>query len=163
MSSQQQLVISEVESALSNIVKLQELNSKRRLIGNGFIILSIARVSMKDAPPQRAHTMGIAIGLKSIIFILFQVLTEHTLRFQKWANKKTNFILNCVDIPFWAVMMGLLLSANGSSCVGGSCAVSWIMALLAIALFILTFWTAIVSYFEYRDFGRKSAQDIGYV
>ncbi|OTB20762.1 hypothetical protein K445DRAFT_92710 [Daldinia sp. EC12] len=98
------------------------------------IILSIARVSMKDAPPQRAHTMGIAIGLKSIIFILFQVLTEHTLRFQKWANKKTNFILNCVDIPFWAVMMGLLLSANGSSCVGGSCAVSWIMALLAIAL-----------------------------
>ncbi|KAI1393309.1 uncharacterized protein F4822DRAFT_8139 [Hypoxylon trugodes] len=127
------------------------------------IILSIARIAMRDPPPQRAHTMGIAIGLKSIVFILYQVLTEHTFKFQKWANKKTNFILNCVDIPFWAVMMGLLLSTNAQACVGGSCAVSWILALLAIALLFLTFWAAIASYFEYRYFGIKRAQDTTYV
>ncbi|KAI8961027.1 hypothetical protein F5Y11DRAFT_348897 [Daldinia sp. FL1419] len=126
------------------------------------IILSIARIAIRDPPPQRAHIMVIAIGVKSFIFILFQVLTEHTLRFQKWASKKTNFALNCVDIPFWAVIMGLLLSTNANICVGGSCAVSWIMAIVAIALFILTFWAAIVSYFEYRYSKGKTAQDIGY-
>lgn len=117
------------------------------------IIISIVRVAMKDPSPQRAHIMGISIvrypgsrasylansrlapqGLKSIIFILFQILTEHTLKFQKWANKKTNIILNCIDIPFWAVMMGLLLSTSANICVSRSCAVGWIMVLLAIAL-----------------------------
>ncbi|KAI0845073.1 hypothetical protein F5Y00DRAFT_273336 [Daldinia vernicosa] len=127
------------------------------------IILSIASIAMKDPPPQRAHIMGVAIGLKSIVFIIYQVLTEHNLKLQKWANKKTNLILNCVDIPFWAVMMGLLLSTNANVCVDGSCAVSWIMALLAIALFILTFWAAIASYFEYRYLSRKTIQDTSYV
>ncbi|KAI0138695.1 hypothetical protein F4776DRAFT_663065 [Hypoxylon sp. NC0597] len=96
------------------------------------VILSIARIAMGS--PQRAHTMGIAIGLKSIAFILYQVLTEHTEKFQKWASKKTNLILNCVEIPFWGVLMVMLLSVNVQVCVGGSCAVSWIIALLSIVL-----------------------------
>ncbi|KAI1378434.1 hypothetical protein F4677DRAFT_443650 [Hypoxylon crocopeplum] len=127
------------------------------------IILAITRAAMKDAPPQRAHIMGIAIGIKSSIFILYQVLTEHTQKFQKWASPKVNFILNCVDIPFWAVLMGLLFSANGQSCVGSSCAVSWILTFLAMALFILTIWATIVTFFEYRYFGAKSTRDTGYV
>ncbi|KAL7626102.1 hypothetical protein AAE478_002872 [Parahypoxylon ruwenzoriense] len=127
------------------------------------IILAIVRVSMPEAPPQRAHIMGIAIGIKSILFVLYQVLTEHTQRYEKWASKKTNLILNCVDIPFWAAVMGLLMSANGQYCVGSSCAVSWIMALLALVLLFLCLWAAVVSYFEFRYSGAKTSRDTSYV
>ncbi|OTA76190.1 hypothetical protein M434DRAFT_383601 [Hypoxylon sp. CO27-5] len=96
------------------------------------VILSITRIAMGS--PQRAHTMGIAIGFKSAAFVLYQVLTEHTEKFQKWANKKANLILNCVDIPFWGVLMVMLLSSNTQVCAGSSCAVSWVVALLSIVL-----------------------------
>ncbi|OTA99410.1 hypothetical protein M426DRAFT_325123 [Hypoxylon sp. CI-4A] len=115
------------------------------------------------ATPQQAHIMGIAIGIKSTIFILYQVLTEHRTKYQKWASPKANFILNCIDIPFWGILMGLLFSANGQICTGGACGVSWVMAFLALTLFFLTFWAAIVTYFEYRNFGKKTVRDTSYV
>ncbi|KAI0376828.1 hypothetical protein F5Y04DRAFT_285506 [Hypomontagnella monticulosa] len=98
------------------------------------IILSIVRFSMKEVPPQRAHIMGIAIGAKSTIFILYQVLTEHTQKFAKWASKKANFVLNCLDVPFWGAVMYMLFSANMQYCVGTTCAVSWVLASLALVL-----------------------------
>ncbi|KAI1770482.1 hypothetical protein F4818DRAFT_446285 [Hypoxylon cercidicola] len=121
------------------------------------IILSVVRVSM--APPQRAHIMGIAIGAKSIVFISYQLLTEHCVRFRKWASPKANFILNCLELPFWGVVMYLLFAANIHSCTGGACGVSWAMAVLAIVLLIITHWVAIATYFEYRYSRTKAADD----
>ncbi|XXH04522.1 hypothetical protein Hte_010938 [Hypoxylon texense] len=96
------------------------------------VLLSIVRIAI--ALPQRAHIMGIAIGIKSILFISYQLLTEHTVKFQKWASPKANFILNVIDIPFWAVIMFLLFQANARFCAGAACGVSWVMAALAIVI-----------------------------
>ncbi|KAI0887616.1 uncharacterized protein GGS22DRAFT_186450 [Annulohypoxylon maeteangense] len=122
------------------------------------IILSVVRAAM--GMPQRAHIMGIAIGVKSSIFILYQLLTEHTQKFSRWASKKTNLILNCIDCPFWGAMMFLLFQANITRvCTGTSCVISWVMAALSIALFLLSHWVAFESYFEYKNQGRKTALD----
>ncbi|KAI1213199.1 uncharacterized protein F4807DRAFT_413249 [Annulohypoxylon truncatum] len=113
------------------------------------IVLSIVRLAM--GMPQRAHIMGVAIGFKSAFFILYQLLTEHTQKFSRWASKKANFILNCIDCPFWGAMMFLLFQANiTKTCTGTSCVVSWIMAVLSIALFLLSHWVAFESYFEWK-------------
>ncbi|KAI1454919.1 hypothetical protein F4805DRAFT_477205 [Annulohypoxylon moriforme] len=122
------------------------------------IILSIVRAAMGN--PQRAHIMGIAIGIKSTIFIAYQLLTEHTQKFSRWASKKTNLILNCLDCPFWGAMMFLLFQANITRvCTGTSCAISWVMAGLSIALFFLSHWIAIESYFEYKFYNSKAVPD----
>ncbi|KAI0902045.1 hypothetical protein F4806DRAFT_24701 [Annulohypoxylon nitens] len=122
------------------------------------IILSIVRASM--GMPQRAHIMGIAIGIKSSLFIAYQLLTEHTRKFSRWASKKTNFILNCIDCPFWGAMMFLLFQANITRvCTGTSCAISWVLAALSIALFFFSHWIAIESYFEYKRPAGKATPE----
>ncbi|KAI1102934.1 hypothetical protein F4804DRAFT_311584 [Jackrogersella minutella] len=109
---------------------------------------------------QRAHIMGVAIGIKSILFILYQLLSEHTQVFRKWASKKANFILSCLDMPFWGAMAFMLIQANTKSCIGTSCAISWVLTVLAIVLIIISHWVAGCTYFEYRYYGgRKTVAD----
>ncbi|KAI2612005.1 uncharacterized protein GGS25DRAFT_528752 [Hypoxylon fragiforme] len=124
------------------------------------IILTVVRLAMGNT--QRVHIMGIAFGIKSLIFVLYQLLTEHTQKFQKWASAKTNFILNCVDHPFWAALMGMLFMANLKSCSGTSCGVSWAMTALAMPLSLMSLWLAVTTYFEYRAARPKTLQDTSY-
>ncbi|KAI4863973.1 hypothetical protein F4820DRAFT_354333 [Hypoxylon rubiginosum] len=122
------------------------------------IILSIVRISMPL--PQRAHIMGIAIGFKSLVFISYQLLTEHSVKFRKWASAKANFILNVIELPFWGAVMGMVFIANRNSCTGASCGVSWAMAVVGFILFHFAGWTAVVTYNEYRQFkGRKTVRE----
>ena len=41
-------------------------------------------------------------------------------------------VLNIIEVLFWAVLMGLGFSAVSTTCIGASCGVSVVLALLAL-------------------------------
>ena len=81
-----------------------------------------------------ALTLSTRQSIKSLMILAYQLLTEHNERFKKWASLKANMILNMIEVLFWAVLMGLVFQANARICVGGSCAVTWIIAVLCLIL-----------------------------
>lgn len=72
-------------------------------------------------------------GIKSLIVIAYQLLTEHTLRFRKWASTKANAILNCLEVVFWlAVLVVTGGTLSGTS--GAAAALSALVLIIAIVL-----------------------------
>lgn len=113
--------------------------------------LSVPRLFAKNQPRTRANTIALGMvrellvfifqryakqqqGAKSIIFILYQLLTEHVARFYRWQSSKANTILNSLEIVFWGAVVFLLIQANISICMGYTCVLSWIVAGIAISL-----------------------------
>lgn len=43
-------------------------------------------------------------------------------------------VLNIIEVIFWAVVMGLTFQANARICIGASCAVTWVVAVLCLVL-----------------------------
>jgi hypothetical protein len=78
--------------------------------------------------------LSTAQGVKSIIFIGYQLLAEHTTRFARWKSLKANAILNCIEIVFWLAAIVLIFMGITTSCFGSSCAVNWIITVTAIAI-----------------------------
>ncbi|KAJ5295818.1 hypothetical protein N7508_010639 [Penicillium antarcticum] len=96
------------------------------------IALSVARLFLSGQKPRtRASTMGLGMGAKSLVIILYQLLTEHVSRFRRWASLKANLILNSLEIVFWAAVVFLVLQANLQVCVGTSCALGWVVIVLS--------------------------------
>ncbi|KAH8672321.1 hypothetical protein BGZ61DRAFT_317574, partial [Ilyonectria robusta] len=89
---------------------------------------------------------------KSMVIILYQVLSQHTQYFRKWMSFKANLILNSLEIVFWGAVAFLTLQANTQSCQGVTCALGWVIVVLAIIMCKLSFYEAGVSYFEYKDY-----------
>ncbi|KAL2104694.1 hypothetical protein VUR80DRAFT_9851 [Thermomyces stellatus] len=117
-------------------------------------ILAIARVSMTEVPITRANIMPIPISIKSLVVLTYQLLTEYNERFQKWASLKANMVLNIIEVIFWAVVMGLTFQANARICIGASCAVTWVVAVLCLVLLFLGVQAAVVSTLDWRHFRR---------
>ncbi|KAB8079743.1 hypothetical protein BDV29DRAFT_151661 [Aspergillus leporis] len=113
--------------------------------------LSIPRLFMKGQPRTRANTIGLGMGAKSLIIILYQVLTEHVAYLRKWASLKAYTILNVLEIVFWAAVVVLIIQANVNICVAPGCTLGWIVAVIGINLSALAVYASIISY---RDFRR---------
>lgn len=65
--------------------------------------------------------------------ISYQILTEHTLRFRRWASTKANAILNCLEVVFWlAVLIVTGGTVGGAS--GSAAALSALVLVLVIVL-----------------------------
>lgn len=63
-------------------------------------------------------------GIKSLIVISYQLLTEYVDRLQKWASLKANTILNSLEVVLWLVVLILAIQGNMRICHGTSCALS---------------------------------------
>jgi hypothetical protein len=125
------------------------------------IVLSIGRVTIKNPPASRANTVAIAMvslqhsnsqtnsisisstpllkthpakqGIKSLIVIAYQLLTEHTLRFRKWASTKANAILNCLEVVFWLTVL-IVTGGTVGGASGAATALSALVLVIAIVL-----------------------------
>ncbi|KAM0692819.1 hypothetical protein Q7P36_007375 [Cladosporium allicinum] len=113
------------------------------------IVLSISRVTIKNPPASRANTVAITLGIKSLIVIAYQLLTEHTLRFRKWASTKANAILNCLEVVFWLAVLVVTGGTVGSAS-GAAAALSALVLVIAIVLEVLSLWMAVVSVKQHR-------------
>ncbi|KAJ5872519.1 uncharacterized protein N7529_004872 [Penicillium soppii] len=83
-------------------------------------VLIIARVANHGTPKTRTNVWGIAVCLKSAVFMTYQILTTHMDRLKRWASTKAYMILNIIDTVFWFALfiitiMGTTGSTNGSS------------------------------------------------
>ncbi|KAL6232831.1 hypothetical protein BDW75DRAFT_246902 [Aspergillus navahoensis] len=97
-------------------------------------ILTIARVADSGTPRARTNTWGIAVCVKSAVFMAYQVLTAHVDRLKRWANTKVNVVLNIIDTVFWfALIIISIMGAIGSRSVS-SRALGAIVVILAIFL-----------------------------
>jgi hypothetical protein len=65
--------------------------------------------------------------------ITYQFLTEHTLRFRKWASTKANAILNCLEVVFWLAVL-VVTGGTVSGASGTAAALSALVLVIAIVL-----------------------------
>jgi hypothetical protein len=111
------------------------------------ITLSGVRLILPNRPPGRSTTMGLGMvslfsgtqslrsnifqGAKSLIILSYEILTEHTVRFHRWSSLKAYFILNAMEVVFWAAVAFMMIRGNSQICVGTSCALGWVVFVLA--------------------------------
>ncbi|KPM34459.1 hypothetical protein AK830_g12119 [Neonectria ditissima] len=124
--------------------------------------LSAARMLLPNAPRGRSTTMGLGMGAKSLIIIGYQLLTEHVNRLHKWGSLKAYAILNSLEVVFWGAVAFMSLTANTKTCIGTSCALGWVVFVLAVLLSILAKYTAVISIMDWYHF-RKNSTDRGLV
>lgn len=65
--------------------------------------------------------------------IAYQLLTEHTHRFGKWASTKANAILNSLEVVFWLAVL-VVTGKTLSGTKGAAAGLSAVVLVLAIAL-----------------------------
>ncbi|KFY21258.1 hypothetical protein V491_03044 [Pseudogymnoascus sp. VKM F-3775] len=120
-------------------------------------ILSGARIATKPKgrPTTRADTLGIVMGVKTIVVLLYQILSSHVERFRKWASLKAYAILNFMEILFWFVVVIVTFIGVSQFCSGVNCGLTWISVLIAIILCVLASWTAVVSFQNLRNFKKR--------
>jgi hypothetical protein len=68
------------------------------------------------------------------MFIVYQISTEHVQALCRWQSYKAYWILNALDVVFWAAVTFLIMQANLARCVGVGCKLSWVVMGLSIAL-----------------------------
>ncbi|KAF8859319.1 hypothetical protein BDZ45DRAFT_742561 [Acephala macrosclerotiorum] len=123
-------------------------------IGGSVVRLLIVKAP-SGAPRSRANTMALGMGAKSLIIILYQVITEHSSKFRKWHSLKACMILNSLEVVFWAAVVFLMIQSNLNSCVGANCTISWVVCAVAGVLSTVAARTAVVSIMDFRYFKKN--------
>ncbi|KAF4487896.1 cytochrome P450 [Fusarium agapanthi] len=112
------------------------------------ITLSGVRIILPNRPRGRSTTMGLGMGAKSLIILAYEVLTEHSIRFHRWSSLKAYFILNAMEVVFWAAVAFMVIQGNSKLCVGTSCALGWVVFVLAGILSPIYKYLAVVTYLD---------------
>lgn len=73
-------------------------------------------------------------GAKSLILLLYQLLSEYSHLFKSWHSYKANAVINCLEVVFWGAVAFLVMQANLKACSGIGCYLSWGVVGLAIVL-----------------------------
>ncbi|KAF3387358.1 hypothetical protein F1880_000135 [Penicillium rolfsii] len=100
-------------------------------------ILIIARVATKGTPSQRTNTWGIAVCLKSVVSLSYQMITGHVDRFKRWGSTKANKILSIIETIFYFVLVIISILGTSSAKSTSSRTLGAIIIILALILFTL--------------------------
>ncbi|KAG5753555.1 hypothetical protein H9Q69_001591 [Fusarium xylarioides] len=119
------------------------------------ITLSGVRLILPNRPPGRSTTMGLGMGAKSLIILAYEILTEHSIRFHRWSSLKAYFILNAMEVVFWAAVAFMMIRGNSQLCVGTSCALGWVVFVLAGFLSPIYKYLAVVTYLDWRFYKKN--------
>ncbi|KAJ5082627.1 hypothetical protein N7532_011670 [Penicillium argentinense] len=119
--------------SLANLTK----SHLHKIIGGGVLIifiLVIARLAVKGTPASRTNTWGIAVCVKSGVFLAYQLLTAHFERLKRWASTKANMILNIIDTVFWFALFIITILGTMGALSEASRALGGIIATLTVPL-----------------------------
>ncbi|KAK7408074.1 hypothetical protein QQX98_009789 [Neonectria punicea] len=110
--------------------------------------------------------MALGMAAKSLIILLYEILSSHVRAFKKWASLKAYVILNALEIVFWGAVAFLMIQANIKFCSGLSCTLSWVVVVLAGIMSQVALYMTVVAWFDFRYFrangvhrGSKYATD----
>jgi hypothetical protein len=65
-----------------------------------------------------------------MFFIGYQLLTSHVARLRKWRSFKAYFILNAIEIVFWAAIVYFGVVQATQKCEGVSCTLGYVVTVL---------------------------------
>ncbi|RSL64806.1 hypothetical protein CEP54_004517 [Fusarium duplospermum] len=118
------------------------------------IALTGARVATKPKGTRttRSDTLGITMAVKSIVFLIYQLLTDKVDRFRKWRSLKAYTILNTMEIVFWFVVVIMTFMGISRFCQGTNCAFAWFVALNGFLLMATSFWAAVICWKDHKYF-----------
>ncbi|KAH8721653.1 hypothetical protein BGZ61DRAFT_586457 [Ilyonectria robusta] len=118
------------------------------------LILSVVRMFNRPAgaPRTRANTMSLGMSAKSLVILLYELLSEHVRAFKKWKSLKAYVILNGLENVFWGAVVFMLIQANIKFCQGINCTLSWVIVTLAIILNMLASYMTVVTWLDFRYF-----------
>ncbi|KAK1495542.1 hypothetical protein CCUS01_13423 [Colletotrichum cuscutae] len=74
--------------------------------------LSGARIFLKGGPVTRTNTISLGISVKSMVFIIYQIATQHWARGRGWASLKANAILNGLEPVFWGAVVFMSIQVD---------------------------------------------------
>ncbi|KAL4793104.1 hypothetical protein BDV19DRAFT_391547 [Aspergillus venezuelensis] len=120
-------------------------------------ILAIARIADKGTPSGRVNTWGIAVCLKSGVFMAYQMLTAHVNRLKKWANTKINITLNIIDTVFWFALFVITIMGTRGSHSTSSRALGALVIILAFVLCPLSGFLSFICIRERRYYKQHGA------
>ncbi|KAF6805493.1 hypothetical protein CMUS01_14603 [Colletotrichum musicola] len=120
--------------------------------------ISVARIFMPNRPRGRSGTMALGMvsphkqqAAKSLVIILYQVLTEHVASLKRWASLKANLILNAMEIVFWAAVVYMSIQSQTQQvCIGVSCTLGWVVVVLGILLSMVAGCATIIAWLDFR-------------
>lgn len=69
---------------------------------------------------------------KSVVFLVYQILSQHMQAFRRWASLKAYVIINGMEIVFWAAVAFLTIQSAIQVCVAPTCFLTWGIVALAI-------------------------------
>ena len=98
------------------------------------IVLSAYRLTIEHETRTKVHTISLAIGIKSLVIIAGELITEHIPRFEKWRSLKAIVWANAIEIIVWMGCAGLTMQANLDECIGVGCDLSWTIFALSTAM-----------------------------
>ncbi|KAG9196552.1 hypothetical protein G6011_01673 [Alternaria panax] len=113
--------------------------------------LTVPRLFMNNVPRSRSSTIVLGMGGKSLILLVYLILSEHAPRFQRWHSYKAHAIIACLEVVFWSVVAGLMFKANVNYCKGTACGLSWIVIILAVTIIITEIVCSGISIREFRE------------
>ncbi|KAJ5606820.1 hypothetical protein N7537_003439 [Penicillium hordei] len=111
-------------------------------------ILIIARITNSGTPKTRTNVWGIAVCLKSAVFMAYQIMTTHMDRLKRWASTKAYMILNIIDTVFWFALFIITIMGTTGSTSGSSRALGGITATL---VFFLCGLSGLLAFISIRD------------
>ncbi|KAL4782865.1 hypothetical protein BJX76DRAFT_358499 [Aspergillus varians] len=107
-----------------------------------------------DTEKLKQSTLGVTMGAKSLIIVLYQLLSETVSSFRRWASPIAYLILNTLETLFWAGVAFFVLSANIELCHGIDCALGWAVVSVSILISLLSGYAAVISYLDYQFYRR---------
>ncbi|OAL43041.1 hypothetical protein IQ07DRAFT_306804 [Pyrenochaeta sp. DS3sAY3a] len=122
-------------------------------------IIGCALVADSSMQRSRSTMLVLVYSIKSAIFILYQYLTKHTTRFQRWASLRAYAILDTLDSLLWFTAF-IISCMGGGRCHGSSCA---LLGLAATVSLFLTFTYILTMTMAWRNFRAGKKVGVDYV
>ncbi|KAI6780570.1 uncharacterized protein J7T54_000210 [Emericellopsis cladophorae] len=98
----------------------------------------------------------ITASVKSIICILYELLTRHVAGLQKFGRLGVYRVLNVVDFLLWGAVAGLVAYSASRYCVGEACSITQGIIALAVFICVLSIQPACATIKEKRDVKNAS-------
>ncbi|KAG9254106.1 uncharacterized protein F5Z01DRAFT_636768 [Emericellopsis atlantica] len=114
-------------------------------------ITPITAVSSRALTFVCGHPLILPQSVKSIVCILYELLTRHVARLQKFGRLGVYRVLNVLDFLLWGVATGMVAYSASRYCVGEACSVTQGIIALGVIICLLSIQPACATITEARD------------
>ncbi|KAJ1337580.1 hypothetical protein MN608_00433 [Microdochium nivale] len=122
------------------------------------MILTGVRISKLQGQVSRSDTIAIVMGVKSIVFVAYQISTTYVEKLRRWKSLRAYEIIDYAEIVFWFVVVVLGFMAASTRCFGEACALGIVVAVIALMLSVWAGWLGVIATLDrshYRSFSTE--------